>query len=205
MKKKMLDVVFILDKSGSMRGSEKNTIDSFNEYLEREKKNNFQTKITTVLFSDQYQYLYKRKDVKEVPNITFEDYFVGGCTALYDSLGNAIHYAESFSSDKVLFVIVTDGEENASSEFSKGAIKKLIRKHSDWEFIYIGADIDSYAVGSEIGIRRNNIANYKKDKKGTSLVFQSLGRLEKSIMCDEEVGSCWKEELENYLSENQTN
>ena len=200
---KKLDVVFILDKSGSMSGSEESTIHSFNEYLEKERKNKFQTKITTILFSNTYSFLHEREEVSKVAELTEEDYIVGGCTALYDSLGEAIHYMERKKSDQVLFIIITDGEENSSREYSKNDIRNLIKKHKEWEFIYIGADIDSYANGCDIGIRKDNIANFKKDKKGFSKLFRAVGEYECAMMCEEAASKTnWKEDLENYLDEN---
>ena len=200
---KKLDVVFILDRSGSMSGSEENTISSFNEYLEKEKKNKFKTTITTVLFSDDYNYLHNGIDVRKVKPITSKDYYVGGCTALYDALGNTIQTIDKKDTDKVLFIIITDGYENASKEYNNSNIRNLIKKHKDWEFIYIGADIDSYAAGSNIGIKRENIANYKKDSKGTSKLFGAVGKFECAMM-DEAVACCssWKEELDEYIEKN---
>ena len=198
---KKLDVVFILDKSGSMSGSEDNTISSFNEYLEKERKNKFNTKITTVLFSDNYKLLHNRVDVSKVEELTHEDYYVGGCTALYDALGNTIHSFDRKETDKVLFIIITDGYENASKEFSKDKIRKLIKKHSDWEFIYIGADIDSYASGGAIGIKKDNIANYKKDARGTAKLFKAVGDFECAMMGEASTTN-WKQELDDYLDEN---
>ena len=200
--KKELDVVFILDKSGSMSGSEENTISSFNEYLEKEKKNKFKTNITTVLFSDDYEYLYHRENVKGIQKLTDKEYFVGGCTALYDALGNSIHDIEKEKPNKAIFIIITDGYENASKEYSKEQIKKLIKKHSDWEFIYIGADIDSYASAGEIGIKKENTANYKKDKRGTSAVFKSVGAFECEYMSSSPITSKWKKELDEYIEQN---
>lgn len=200
-KEKKLDVVFILDKSGSMGGQEENTISSFNEYLEKEKKNKYQTNITTVLFSDKYSILHDREDVKKVKELTEKDYYVEGCTALYDALGNAIHSIEKKDTDKVLFIIVTDGYENASREYRKDDIKKLIKKHSDYEFIYIGADIDSYVAGNDIGIRSSNIANFKKDKKGTSKLFRAVESFGAAMMEDASTMN-WKEELDEYMKEN---
>lgn len=194
--KKMLDVIFILDKSGSMSGSEESTISSFNEYLEKEKKHTFQTNITTILFSDQYQYLHHRSPIQQVHKLTKKDYSVGGCTALYDALGNGISFMEQEHAQKVLFIIITDGYENASSEYSKSRIKNLIKKHDNWEFIYIGADIDSYSAGHEIGIRENNIANYKKDAKGTSKMFQAVCQYECAMMDNRIDEAAWKSELE---------
>ena len=201
-KNKKLDVVFILDKSGSMSGQEENTISSFNEYLEKEKKNDYDTYITTVLFSDNYNILHDRVNVKKVKKLTNKDYFVGGCTALYDALGNTINSMKHKDTDKVLFIIITDGYENASKEYNQKTIKKLIKDNKDFEFIYIGADIDSYAAGNDIGIRRNNIANFKKDKKGTSKLFKAVESFEMGMMCEECTSSNWKQELDEYLEEN---
>lgn len=194
--KKVLDVVFILDKSGSMSGSEESTISSFNEYLQKEKKNIFSTKITTILFSDDFYFLHKSKNIKDVAPITNMDYQVGGCTALYDAIGNGINYIDSNHSDKVLFIIITDGYENASKEFNNDKIRKMI-KGRKYEFIYIGADIDSYAAGSTIGISKKNIANFVKDKCGTSLLFDGVSRASKSIM-NEEAMNNWKDKLDSY-------
>ena len=201
-KNKKLDVVFILDKSGSMGGQEENTISSFNEYLEKEKKNEYDTYITTVLFSDNYNILHDRVNVKKVKKLTNKDYFVEGCTALYDALGNTINSMKHKDTDKVLFIIITDGYENASKEYNQKTIKKLIKDNKEFEFIYIGADIDSYAAGSDIGIRRNNIANFKKDKKGTSKLFGAAHNFECALMNDECTSSNWKQELDEYLEEN---
>ena len=199
--KKMLDVVFVLDKSGSMSGSEGSTISSFNEYLEKEKKNNYKTRITTILFSDDFSYLYKGADVSKVSPLTRDDYFVGGCTALYDAIGSSINYIDRCDTDKVLFIIITDGYENASKEFDKEKIRGMIKNHSNYEFVYIGADIDSYSSGGSIGIKSDNIANFKKDRKGTGLLFKSVGNFESSMM-DDSLSSSWKKDLDNYIKEN---
>ena len=197
-KDKKLDVVFILDKSGSMGGSEEHTISSYNEYLEKNKNNKFKTNITTCLFSDQFSYLYKSTDIKNTKNLTEKEYFVGGCTALYDAVGSTINYIDSIDTDKVMFVIITDGYENASREFNNKKVKKMIKNHNNWEFIFIGADIDSYAVGDSIGIRKDRIASYKKDRKGTSMLFEAVGSVSKSMMSDESIGN-WKEKLDEYI------
>ena len=201
-KEKKLDVVFILDRSGSMSNQVDNTISSFNEYLEREKKNKYHTNITTVLFDDNYSILHDREDIKKVKKLTEKDYYVGGCTALYDALGNTIHSFENKDTDKVLFIIITDGYENASREYKKDDIKKLIKKHKDYEFIYIGADIDSYAAGNDIGIRSSNIANFRKDKRGTSKLFKAVECFAGSMMEESADMSNWKQELDDYMKEN---
>lgn len=202
-KEKKLDVVFILDKSGSMGGQEENTISSFNEYLEKEKKNTYETNITTVLFSDTYSILHDRIPVKKVKKLTNKDYFVGGCTALYDALGNTIHSMEAKDTDKVLFIIITDGYENASKEYKKDDIKKLISKNKNFEFIYVGADIDSYAAGSDIGIKKDNIANFRKGKTGTAKLFKAVGCFEDCMMGEAAESTNWKQELDEYLEENE--
>lgn len=201
-KEKKLDIVFMLDKSGSMGGQEENTIGSFNEYLEKEKKNNYKTYITTVLFSDNYSILHDRIEASKVRKITEKDYYVGGCTALYDALGNTIQSLKEKDTDKVLFIIITDGYENASIKYKKEDIKRLIKKNNNYEFIYIGADIDSYATGNNIGIRSTNIANFKKDKTGTSKMFKAIGCFEESMMEDIKLSTQWKRELDEYMKEN---
>lgn len=197
-KKKELDVVFLLDRSGSMQGSETDTIGGYNSYLEQQRKNKFNTKITTVLFDDQYEILHNRKSIQDVNNLTEKEYFVRGCTALLDAIGKTINNLDKKVKDnKVLFVITTDGLENASREYNKDKIKSLIEQHSNWEFIYIGADIDSYGEGTSIGIPRKNISNYSKSKKGTDTLFKSINYLSRCMCMDESFDESWKEELEN--------
>ena len=195
---KEMDVVFLLDRSGSMSGIEQDTIGGYNSYLEKQRKNKMNTKITTVLFDDKYELLHYRKDIKDVNNITEEDYYVRGCTALLDAIGKTITKLERETKDnKVLFVITTDGLENASSEYTKEKIKKLIESHSNWEFIYIGANIDSYSEGATLGINRKNIANYSKSKTGTKELFNSIGKLSEYMCCERAIDESWKKELES--------
>ena len=202
-KEEKLDVVFILDKSGSMAGQVENTISSFNEYLEKEKKNKYETNISTVLFSDKYTVLHDRVNVSKVKPLTNKEYYVEGCTALYDALGNTIHSFEAKDTDKVIFIIITDGYENASKEYKNEDIKKLVKGHDDYEFIYVGADIDSYAAGSTIGIRKSNIANFKKGKVGTAKLFNAIECFEECVTGESEAN--WKEELDDYIDENMPN
>lgn len=198
---KEMDVVFLLDRSGSMSGSESDTIGGYNSFLEKQRKNKYKTYITTILFDDHYEVLHDRVNAKDVKDITSDDYYVRGCTALYDAIGKTINNIEKHA-ENVIFVITTDGLENASREYTKEKIKKLIEKHDNWEFMYIGADIDSYAGGTSIGIRKENIANYKKDKKGTSLLFESVNDFQECLYQGEST-TMWKQKLDTYLEENE--
>ena len=201
-RKKLMDVVFILDRSGSMQGTEKDTIGGYNGYINDFKSKN--AKITTVLFDDKYEMIIKRQDVNEVPKLTEKQYFVRGCTALLDAIGKTIKFMEKEKAEKVIFIITTDGYENASIKFNKEQIKEMIQGHKEWEFIYIGAGIDSYSEGQSIGIHKSNIANYKKDGKGISKMFKAMF-LASEEFCDEDcIDSSWKDELEDYIEENKT-
>ena len=195
-KQTQTDVVFLLDRSGSMGGIENDTIGGYNSYLESQKKNN--VKVTTVLFDDRYEMLYDRVDIKDVKKLTNKEYYVRGCTALLDAIGKTIGFMDSKKAKKVLFVITTDGLENASKEYKKDTIKKMIESHKNWEFIYIGADINSFDEGSSIGIDRKNIANYQKDKKGISRMFGSVAKASCMMCEDEALDSSWNSDLKEY-------
>ena len=197
------DIVFILDRSGSMSGIESDTIGGFNSFINKHKKNK-NTKVTTVLFDDQYEVLYERKKITEVKKLTPKEYYVRGCTALMDAIGKTINsLSHKIKNNKVLFVITTDGLENASHEYTKEKIRKLIKKHSNWEFIYIGADIDSYSEASSIGIKTSNTANYSKSRRGINTLFASVGKAF-DCMCEEKaLSSDWKQDLDNYIENNQ--
>ena len=195
-KKKIKDIVFLLDRSGSMYSFTEDTIGGYNKYLEDERKIN-NSKITTILFDDKYEVLHDRININEVKNITNKEYYTRGCTALYDAIGKTIINLDNKKTDKVLFIITTDGLENASIEYNKDIVKSLIEKHPNWEFIYIGANIDSYNEACKIGIKKENIANRKNTSKGVGKMFDALAKARIMFEENETLGVSWKDNLED--------
>ena len=198
MKNKMrnneMDVVFLLDRSGSMGGIEKDTIGGYNSYIDSQRGKN--VKVTTVLFDDKYEILHNREDIDSIKKLTNKDYYVRGCTALLDAIGKTIREMEDKNPNKVIFIITTDGYENASTKYNKSQIKELISVHKDWKFMYIGADIDSYSEGRSLGIKDEFIANYKKTDKGISKLYNALTTASKLFYEEEIIDESWKNELE---------
>ena len=200
MKNKEMDIVFILDRSGSMSGIESDTIGGYNSYINNQKDKN--VLVTTVLFDDQYEMINNRKHISEVNKLTNKEYYVRGSTALLDAIGNTIKFMDKSINKKVIFIITTDGYENASREYNKEQIKELIKGHSKWEFIYVGANIDSYEEARKLGIKDQNISNYKKDKIGVSKLFESIEVASNMMYNESYIKDNWKEELEDYIKEN---
>lgn len=189
------DLIFILDKSGSMYDIQKDTIDGFNSFIDREKREHPNTLVTLVLFDTQYKILYTRKPISQVEKLTSEDYYASGCTALLDAIGTTINKVDKLTSDKVLFVITSDGLENSSVEYSYESIKSMIKSHN-WEFIFIGADIDSYDVADSIGIRRSRSGNYTKSNRGVRSVFGSVANAKRSLHDLGYIEDSWSDGLE---------
>lgn len=193
-----LDLIFLIDRSGSMYGSEEDTIGGFNSFIDKEKAKEESTTVTTILFDHEYELLYKRKPIDDVDKLTKETYNVRGSTALLDAIGKTITTMDKEIDNKVLFVIMTDGMENSSVEFSKSQIKNMIEDHK-WEFIFIGADIDSYSEAASIGINRTHVANYRKSRKGVEDAYSSVVEAASSLRCDESLDDMrWKRDLEKY-------
>lgn len=193
-----LDLVFVIDKSGSMYGSEDDITGGFNSFIDEEKQKDSNTKVTTIFFNHDYEVVYKRKAINEVGQLTRENYHVGGTTALLDAIGKTVTDLDGQIKNKVLFVIMTDGLENSSVEFSKSQIKSMIENH-DWEFIFLGADIDSYNEARGIGIRKSRVANYAKSSDSVEKAYSSISRaadyMREDISLDK---GKWKEDLKDY-------
>lgn len=201
------ELVFIIDKSGSMAGMETDTIGGFNAMLEKQKKQDGKCYVSTVLFADKTQVLHDRLDLSEVKPLTDKEYEVGGCTALLDAIGGAINHIGNIHKyarkedvpAHTLFLITTDGMENASHIYSSGKVKEMIKRQEEkygWEFIFIAANIDAVETAEHIGIRRERAANYRQDAKGTRNTYDSMCEAITSVRmnCPIEESS-WREKL----------
>ena len=187
MKKNLTELVFILDKSGSMSGLEKDTIGGFNSMLDQQSKVDGECVITTVLFDNRYELLHDRIDIRAVQPITGKEYFVAGSTALLDAIGKTIHKigavqkntTEDYRAEKVMFVIITDGEENASRNYSSMQIRQMIQRQKErygWEFIFLGANIDAVETAGRFGIDADRAVDYVPDGEGTELNFRMMSQ-----------------------------
>jgi uncharacterized protein YegL len=185
MKTNMTELVFILDRSGSMGGLESDTIGGFNSMLKKQQAEAGECRLTTILFDNEYEVLHDRIDIKAVSNITEHEYFVRGNTALLDAIGKTINKigavqrntAEEYRAEKVLFVITTDGMENSSREFTYDDIKAMIERQKsmyNWEFIFLGANIDAVEVAGRFGIARNRAQNFHNDSEGVALNYNGV-------------------------------
>lgn len=219
MKKNLTELVFILDRSGSMSGLEADTIGGFNSMIERQKKQEGDVVISTVLFDDKVNVLHNRKDLKQIKKLTDRDYYVGGCTALLDALGGAITHIDKVQKElpegerpeKTMFVITTDGMENASKEFNYTAIKNLVKtkqKKQGWEFLFLGANMDAIKAAGDIGIRADRSVRYHSDSAGTAVNYSALGKAVSRFRmaepcCAAKALEGWDEEIkEDYASRN---
>ena len=187
MRKGLTEIVFILDRSGSMSGLEADTIGGFNSMIAKQKKEDGEAYVSTVLFDDQCEVLHDRVPMDKVPVMTDEEYYVRGCTALLDAVGGAIHHIANVHKyardedrpEKTLVVITTDGMENASKRYSYEKVQAMIKKEQEkygWEFIFIGANIDAVQEAKRFGIRKERAVNYVHDEIGTEAVYRSVSK-----------------------------
>lgn len=207
MKKDLTELVFILDRSGSMSGLESDTIGGYNSMLEKQKKEPGEALITTVLFDDKYELLHDRINLRGIEPITEKEYYVRGSTALLDAVGKTInkignaqkHTADAERAEQVMFVITTDGMENASREYSYERIRQMIEHQKSkygWEFIFLGANIDAVAAADSLGIGKDRAVNYNADSEGTILNYQVVCETVSRYRSNEKITENWKERIE---------
>lgn len=188
MKKGLTEIVFILDRSGSMSGLESDTIGGYNSMIEKQKKEEGEALISTVLFDGQTDVLHDRVPLDKISPITEKEYYVRGSTALLDAVGGAIHHIgnvhkyarEEDVPEKTLFIITTDGMENSSRQYSYDKVKKMIEKQKEkyhWEFIFLGANIDAVGVADRFGVDRQHAVRYECDSAGTALNFKVMNKM----------------------------
>ena len=207
MKRNLTELVFILDRSGSMQGLEGDTIGGFNAMIEKQKKEPGEAFVSTVLFDDQAEVLHDRVKLGEVHPITEKEYYVRGCTALLDAIGGAIHhignihkYARSEDvPEHTLFVITTDGMENASRRYSAQRVKEMIRRQKEkygWEFLFLGANIDAVETAGHLGIAPDRAVNYHSDSVGTRLNYAAMSQAVSSLRNSPVLDPHWKDAVE---------
>jgi len=188
MAKNITEIVYILDRSGSMTGLEKDTIGGFNSMMKKQKESGEEAYVSTVLFDDRTEVLHDRVDIRKIEDITEKDYYTRGCTALLDAVGSAISHISNVHKyarpedrpDKTVFVITTDGMENSSRYYTYDKVKRMVSRQQEkygWEFIFIGANIDSYAEAGRFGIRAERTVNYVHDDIGTANVYAGVGMM----------------------------
>ena len=203
----LTEIVFILDRSGSMSGLEKDTIGGFNSFIEKQKQEEGDAIISTVLFDHEQEVLHDRKDLMDIKPLTEKDYYVRGSTALLDAIGNSIHHIGNVHKyarkedvpNKTLFIITTDGMENASRKYTYEKVSKMIQRQQDkynWEFIFLGANIDAIEVASKMGISEERAANFICDEKGTELNYQVLNEAVAQVRQAKCLNANWKEQIE---------
>ena len=186
VKNNITELVFILDRSGSMAGLEGDTIGGFNSLIEKQKKEDGKCFVTTVLFDNELETVYDRVDLKRIEPMTDKQYYVRGCTALIDAIGTTIKHIANIHKyarksdvpEHTMFIIMTDGMENASHIYSSEKVKKMIeheKKKYGWEFLFIGANIDAVETAANFGIEEERAVNYHADSKGTKVVYKAVG------------------------------
>jgi uncharacterized protein YegL len=207
MKKGLTEMVFILDRSGSMSGLENDTIGGYNAMLAKQQKEPGEAVITTVLFDEQYELLHDRITLRGVAPITDKEYYVRGSTALLDAVGKTINKignaqkrtAEAERAEHVVVVITTDGMENASHEFSDEKVRRMIEHQKSkygWEFIFLGANIDAIDTAARFGIDENRAANYNADSEGTALNYTVISETVSSVRASRPIAENWKDCIE---------
>lgn len=199
----VLDLVFILDKSGSMSGFESDTIGGYNSVLAENRNKKGKTFITTILFNDKTKILHNREPISKISNLTLEDYSVDGYTALLDAIGEGIEKMREnrkvTKNNNVLFVIITDGEENKSKKYNHEKIKAMIKSaetEDKWDFIFLGANIDAISEAENIGIKGSNATGYIQDGTGYDKAYRAVNKAVESKQMAAPISEDWKQEVE---------
>lgn len=204
----LTELVFILDRSGSMSGLESDTIGGFNAMIQKQKKEPGEAYVSTVLFDNGSEVLHDRIPLKKVPKMTGKDYTVRGCTALIDAIGGAIHHIGNIHKyacpedvpAHTMFIITTDGMENASHKYSSDEVKKMIaqqkEKHS-WEFLFIGANIDTVETAAELGIDKDRAVNYRADSQGTQILYDTISAPISAMRSNMAIDKDWGKKMED--------
>ena len=207
MKKNLTEIVFILDRSGSMAGLEDDTIGGFNSMLTKQKDEEGEAVVSTVLFDNECEVVHDRVDIQKIKPMTRKEYYVRGCTALLDAVGGAIHHIgnvhkyarEEDRPEKTLFVITTDGMENASREYGYEKVRKMIEHEKEkygWEFIFLGANIDAAKEAARFGIDASRAANYHADSVGTAVIYEAMSELACNIRACQPITADWKKNVD---------
>jgi len=207
MKNNITELVFILDRSGSMAGLESDTIGGFNAMIEKQKKIDGKCFVSTVLFDNVSEVLHDRVDLAAIQPMTDKDYTVGGCTALIDAIGGAIHHIGNIHKyarpedvpEHTVFVITTDGMENASHRYTAEKVKNMVQRQTEkygWEFLFLGANIDAVETASNIGIAKDRAVNYHNDSEGTAINYAAMSDAIESVRCAKPLTADWKAEID---------
>ena len=207
MKKNLTELVFILDRSGSMAGLEGDTIGGFNAMIEKQKREPGEALVSTVLFDNETQVIHDRLPLDRVSMMTEKEYFVRGCTALLDAVGGAIHHIgnihkyarEEDRPEKTLVVITTDGMENASRRYDYDKVKRMIRRQKEkygWEFLFLGANIDAAREAARFGIDADRAANYHADPVGTGVIYEAVNETVCSFRASRPMATSWKQKID---------
>ena len=207
MKKNLTEMVFILDKSGSMSGLEADTIGGFNSMIERQKKEEGEALVSTVLFSDESRVIHDRVALNKIEPMTDKQYYVGGCTALIDAIGGAIHHignVHKYARDEdrpehTIFVITTDGMENASHRYTSSQVKAMVQRQKDkygWEFLFLGANIDAVETAARYGIAEDRAVSFINDHAGQSLNYTAVSEAVRTVRACRPLARDWKQDIE---------
>lgn len=206
IKNRITELVFILDRSGSMSGLESDTIGGFNAMIEKQRKQDGECYVSTVLFDDISEVLHDRVKLSEIKPMTDNEYTVRGCTALIDAIGGAIHHIGNIHKyarnedvpEHTMFIITTDGMENASRKYSSDKVKAMIERQKEkygWEFLFIGANIDAVETAAQYGIDKDRAVNYVPDPTGTHILYESVSAVVGNVRASKCVDKDWSEEL----------